>query len=70
MTKTNSLILQCLGTFLAFLGIWWWTGREYRKTHPVKTEWKQIENPVPVKVYQGKWHKVGYKEGYLEVIGK
>ena len=62
MSKTKLMALQCLGVFLAFMGVWWWTGREYQKTHPIKQEWKAIGNPV--KIYKGIWHK----KGYLEVI--
>lgn len=64
MSKTKSLVLQCVGVFVMFLGVWWWVGREYEKTHPVQ-EWKTVEIPEPVKIYQGRWSK-----GYLEVIGK
>ena len=38
MTKTKSLALQCIGIFFAFLFIYWWAGREYRKVHPVKQD--------------------------------
>lgn len=77
MNKTKSLAIQCGIVFAMFLGVWWWVGREYKKTHPepVKLNWTAKESQekgfsggwyVPeVKVYQGKWHKT-----YLEVIGK
>ena len=63
MTKTKSMTLQCLGVFIAFLGVWWWVGREYNKAYP-----------EPIKVYTGRWiediRKVGdfWSPGYLEVI--
>ena len=34
MSKTKSLVLQCLAVFLAFLGVWCWVGREYKKVYP------------------------------------
>ena len=68
MSKTKSLVLQCLGTCIAFTFVFWWVGREYQKARllPAKWEWRTIETPEPepVKVYQGKWHK----EGFLEVV--
>ena len=54
MNKTRNLTIQCVAVFVMFLGVWWWVGKEYAKTHPL-AEWKQVENPI--KVYKGKWHK-------------
>lgn len=81
MSKTKSMILQCIGVFLAFLCIWWWVGREYKKTHPVKEVEQGITGPgkwimlhgtctvfgksTHMKVYKGIWHK-----DYLEIIGR
>ena len=65
MNKTRNLTIQCVAVFVMFLGVWWWVGRKYEKTHPKEIAgWKPIANPV--KIYYGKWNK----EGYLEVMGK
>ena len=43
MNKTRNLAIQCIAVFVMFLGVWWWVGKEYAKTHPVNPKESFLE---------------------------